>query len=46
LREVEVAQQVAELGDVLADGRALIRPPIGCRVEPLAAEEVVLDDFA
>src|SRR6476620_6387255 len=40
LIEVEGGGQVAEDGDVLADSRPRVGPPVGARVEPLAVQEV------
>src|SRR3954447_3025257 len=45
LREVEVVPQVAEQLGVLADGRARVGAAVRPRVEPRAAEEVVLDEL-
>ncbi len=45
LREVEVGEQVAERGVVLAHVGPRVRAPVGGRVEPLPAEEVVLDEL-
>src|SRR5258707_398716 len=45
LVEVEIGHEVAEYRDVLTHGRARVRPPVGFRIEPLAAEEDVFDEF-
>ncbi len=45
LAEVEVAGQVPEAGRVLAHRRARVRATVGLRIEPLAAEEVILDEL-
>ena len=45
LVEVEVGDEVAEDGRVLADVGARVGAAVGRRVEALAAEEVVLDEL-
>src|SRR3954454_2384089 len=45
LAEVELAPEVAELLGVLPDVGARVGAAIGGRVQPLAAEEVVLDEL-
>src|SRR5207253_3778997 len=45
LREVELADEVAEQLCVLADDGARVGPAVRLWVEPLAAEEVVFDEL-
>jgi len=45
LAEVEVGREVAKLGGVLPNVRARVGPAVGGRIEALAAQEVVLDEF-
>src|SRR5262245_20781145 len=45
LVEVELVGEVAQDGDFLTDRRARVRPAVGGRVEPLPAQEPVLDQL-
>src|SRR6476661_5541746 len=45
LVEVEVVGQVTQLGVVLPDAGTVVRPAVGGGVDPLAAQEIVLDEF-
>ena len=45
LGEVEVVREVAEDRCVFADVGACVWSAVGARIEPLAAEEVVLDEL-
>src|SRR4249920_1265543 len=45
LGEVELVREVTELRGVLPHGRPRVGPPVGQRVEPLAAQESILDQL-
>src|SRR5437762_2229755 len=45
LVEIEIRPEIAEYRDVLTHVRAGVGPPVGFRIEPLAAEGHVFDEF-
>src|SRR6185312_16785749 len=45
LIEIEVVDQIAQNGNILADSGARVRAAIGLRIEPLPMQEIVLDEL-